>query len=78
MTLNFDIYIPSPELLNKTCTNCQFSKLQAYCDNKGNIIDVNPLCTINQKLVSDNDANYCSTYSSAHFESQRINTYKKL
>lgn len=78
MNIRFDMYIPPKELMEVSCTNCAFSKLQTYCDEKGNIIEINPLCTIVYKLVTDTDAQHCEAYESAHFESKRTQNYRKL
>jgi len=78
MNIRFDMYIPPKELLDVTCTNCQFSKMQTYCDEKGNIEEIQALCLIVHKLVTDTDAQHCAAYDSAHFESQRTQNYRKL
>lgn len=78
MNIKFDMWLPPRELMETNCINCTHSKLQSYSDDKGNIFEIQTLCLIVHKLVTDTDAQQCDAFDSIHFESKRIKNYRKL
>jgi len=77
MKLKFEMHIPPDAVRIKMCDTCQFSKQQAYSNDRGDVVSIQTLCTVVHKLVADQQPS-CEVYEPIHWETIRVNDYRKL
>ena len=82
MKLNFCLHIPPLEILLKTCENCQnciIENLINYGEATGMTDEIIHTCEITHKRVDLwEDYKICDTYDAAHWETIRVNDYRRL
>ena len=82
MKLKFCLHVPPPEILWKTCENClncDIEYIKSYNDGAGTTEEIIHICGITHKRVDlMEDHKICTTYEAAHWETLRVNDYRRL
>lgn len=77
MKIRVELHIPPGEVRNKTCFNCLNSKMQIHRSKNREYISA--LCLVSQDILPiDGKMDHCTAYSAIHWETIRVNDYRKL